>query len=227
MSHDDFAFEPIRGLPEKLPAGERILWQGEPNWVAMARHVFHVRFVAAYFALIALWRIWDGVASGTAWGIVIGQAAWALGLGALAIGVLCLIAWGYGRTTVYTITDRRVVIRSGIAFQITFNLPFAVIMGAGLRTHRDGTGDIPLSLKGAREIAYLHIWPNVRPWKLARPEPMLRNIAVPEAVAELLASALKAHHTAAEGHDERVAVIAGRRSERPRVVRRPTVVAAE
>jgi len=30
--HDDFAGEPVRGLPEKLPAGERILWQGMPDW---------------------------------------------------------------------------------------------------------------------------------------------------------------------------------------------------
>ena len=32
MSHDDFAAEPINGLPELPPRGEVILWQGRPNW---------------------------------------------------------------------------------------------------------------------------------------------------------------------------------------------------
>ncbi len=29
--HDDFAFDPLPGLPEALPAGENILWQGRPD----------------------------------------------------------------------------------------------------------------------------------------------------------------------------------------------------
>ncbi len=226
MSHDDFAFEPIRGLPEKLPAGEHIQWQGAPNWIAMARHVFHVRFVAAYFALIAAWRVASAVSVGALDVSVIGQVAWALGLGAVVIAVLGLIAYGYSRTTVYTITNRRVVIRSGIAFQITFNLPFAVVTAAGLRRHRDGTGDIPLTLEGAGQIAYLHIWPNVRPWKLARPEPMLRNIPEPEKVAKRLADALEVYQLETGDVAGKETATALRPSERPRVVRRPAVVVA-
>jgi hypothetical protein len=37
MEHDDFAVEPVRGLPEKPPAGEIILWQGRPDTIALAR----------------------------------------------------------------------------------------------------------------------------------------------------------------------------------------------
>ena len=29
--HDDFDFEPVRGLPQVLPKGERMLWQGAPR----------------------------------------------------------------------------------------------------------------------------------------------------------------------------------------------------
>ncbi len=47
---DDFAFEPIRGLPEMPPEGERILWQGSPDWRALAWRVFHIREVTFYFA---------------------------------------------------------------------------------------------------------------------------------------------------------------------------------
>ena len=35
MSEDDFAVEPIEGLPELLPKGEVILWQGRPNWLRL------------------------------------------------------------------------------------------------------------------------------------------------------------------------------------------------
>ena len=31
MPHDDFQIEPVPGLPERPPEGERILWQGRPN----------------------------------------------------------------------------------------------------------------------------------------------------------------------------------------------------
>ena len=33
-------FEAALGLPEPLPAGETILWQGVPSWTAMARSLF-------------------------------------------------------------------------------------------------------------------------------------------------------------------------------------------
>ena len=48
--HHEHEFEAAPGLPEPLPAGERILWQGAPDWRALAVHVFHVRKLAAYFA---------------------------------------------------------------------------------------------------------------------------------------------------------------------------------
>ena len=38
MSDHDFDFEPIRGLPALLPAGEKQLWQGSPHWKSQAIH---------------------------------------------------------------------------------------------------------------------------------------------------------------------------------------------
>ena len=50
-------FEPVHGLPEELPAGEEILWQGAPDWRAFAMHVFHVRAIALYGAILCAWRL--------------------------------------------------------------------------------------------------------------------------------------------------------------------------
>ena len=60
MDHDDFDQEPIRGLPEMLPPGERILWQGAPSARALARDALRVRWVGGYFAVLFLWSTISG-----------------------------------------------------------------------------------------------------------------------------------------------------------------------
>jgi hypothetical protein len=182
-----------RGLPEKLPAGERVLWQGSPSWRVLFRHAFHGRFLAAYFAVIVTWctltNIWDGEAAGAV-------ALSFLKLGGLSLVPIALIAlysWGIERSTIYTITSRRVVISVGIAVPMTINLPFARIESAGLKHYAGGAGDIPLALLPTERMAYLLVWPHARPWRMARAEPMLRCISDVQSAAAVLARALAAH----------------------------------
>ena len=56
MSQDDFAFEPIRGLPERPPEGEVILWQGQPNWLRLTVDSLNLWWVSAYFIFLFVWR---------------------------------------------------------------------------------------------------------------------------------------------------------------------------
>ena len=56
MSHDDFAFEPQEGLPERLPQTEVMLWQGRPSAWALFRGAYGLRWIVAYFAVVVLWR---------------------------------------------------------------------------------------------------------------------------------------------------------------------------
>lgn len=186
---DDIKPEPVPGLPEDLPEGERRLWSGSPHWRAIAMHVFHVRAVAIYFAGLAMWKT---VGAFNAGGVV--DAAMSASMVALfaaaALGLLVLFARLIAKTTIYTITNERVVIRAGVALPKAINIPFSVIGSAALTVRKGGDGDIPLQITGPDRAAYLHLWPHVRPWRLARAEPMLR--AVPDAanVAGLLAGAL-------------------------------------
>ncbi|MCI1192614.1 PH domain-containing protein [Calidifontimicrobium sp. SYSU G02091] len=189
MEHD---FEPVRGLPEALPAGEHIVWQGAPRWQRLAIDALHVRKVAVYFALLLAWRVADGLAAGGGAGAALAAAAWTLPLAAVAIGLLLLIGWLMARTTVYTLTNRRIVMRVGVVLGIAFNLPLARIASAALRRHRDGSGDIMLALSGPDRIAYLHLWPHARPWFVRQPQPMLRALADVDRVARLVADALAA-----------------------------------
>lgn len=186
----EYDFEPIKGLPGELPQGERILWQGAPEPWRLAISLFHVRFVAGYFALLLAWRIitvlYDsGGASEAAM-----ASALVIAIALAALGILTALAYAIARTTVYTITSARVVMRFGVALPMTINVPFRVIGSAALRAHPDGTADLPLALMGEDKFAYFHLWPHVRPWVFKRPEPMLRAVADGERAAAILGEAL-------------------------------------
>ena len=163
----EYEIEPIRGLPGNLPKGEHILWQGAPTWRGLAIAPFHLRAVAGYFAVLA--------ASGLIAGSQLGAAITA-GLGAIGVAVLAALAWLCARTTVYTITNRRAVFRFGMALTKCVNIPFATVAGAAIKLRADGNGDIPLALTADARVGFVHLWPHARPWKVGRPEPMLRGI---------------------------------------------------
>jgi hypothetical protein len=188
----EFATEPVKGLPERLPAGERMLWQGQPSWGALAVQVFHVRKIAIYFGLILILRLAAGWTDGSSAAGAAAFLVWFLPVAIVAVSIPALLAWLYARTTVFTITDRRVVMRYGVALPWSLNLPYRVIDSAFMRQHRDGTADIPISLSGHGRISYLHLWPFVRPWWISRPQPMIRGLPDGLHAARVLSHALNA-----------------------------------
>ena len=185
-------FEPVRGLPEPLPRGESILWQGGPRWTVLARQAFHATPIAIYFGVLLAWRALHAAQSGETWSQAAVPIALLALLAAVALGLLLLLAWFASSTAMYTVTNKRVVMRIGIVLTVSYNLPFRAIEAAGLRVNRDGTGDINLLLTPENKIAWLNLWPHVRPWRVKRPEPVLR--ALPEAarVAAILSQAVAA-----------------------------------
>ena len=87
------------------------------------------------------------------------------------------------RTTVYTVTNKRIVMRLGIVLTVTFNLPLKRIAAADVRNLDGSFGDISLALQGDDRIGWVHLWPSVRPWRINQPEPTLRAIADVQTVA--------------------------------------------
>jgi hypothetical protein len=156
----------------------------------VALHVFHVRTLAWYFAAMMLL-----------------QATYLLGepernlfkplllsflLSVISLGILSLMAWLTASTAMYTLTNKRVVMRIGIVLTLTFNLPLRMLAGASIKTNPDGTGDIALKLAGNDHIAWLNLWPHARPWALRHPEPSLRCIANVGVVGERIVQAWQA-----------------------------------
>lgn len=179
----EYEIEPVPGLPGHLPPGERILWQGKPDWRVLARTAFHTRLVMGYFILLVGWAMVDALSgSGDAAGIAMTALA-----GVSGVALLHLLAWGSARTTLYTLTNRRIVMRIGMAVPKCINLPLGMIETAGFASGPGGAGDMPLTLVGAPKLGFLALWPHARPWRLVRPEPMLRAVPDGAQVAALIA----------------------------------------
>lgn len=191
----EYENEPIRGLPGHLPEGEHILWQGAPEWRTLAKTAFHVRTVAIYFGVLMAWRAGETLLAGGGLLAALASTAWLTIAAAAGLGLLALLAWLSARTTVYTITNRRVVLRFGIALPKAVNVPFTTIEGASLKRQADGAGDIAISVGGQRRIAYLQLWPHVRPWRLSQPQPTLRSVPQAGVAAQILAEALSGEAT--------------------------------
>ena len=185
-AHDDFEVEASLGLPEPLPAGEQQLWQGSPRWQSLARHAFHVRKVAAYFLLLALWISVEGLHDGQAFTAILLSLGKLTLLAGLAIGLLMALAWACAREAIFTVTSRRLVVRFGVALRMTLNVPFTIFDRVAVRLHEDGTGDIPIAMTEGNKLAYPILWPFARPWRLRRPEIMLRCIPDAARVADLI-----------------------------------------
>ncbi|GAA5075992.1 photosynthetic complex putative assembly protein PuhB [Roseibacterium beibuensis] len=190
MSHDDFQTEPVRGLPENLPEGERILWQGQPDWWALTKESLSFWWVAGYFFFLFAWRTISGAAT-ESWIDSATAASFFLVLGGFVCLLLIIMGLIQAKTTMYTVTNKRVAMRIGAALTVTLNLPFRQVVNASLGLRRDGTGTIALELteESGFRPSYLNTWPHVRPWKMKNTQPALRCIPEAKKVAEILSEA--------------------------------------
>ena len=191
MSHQhEHEFEAAPGLPEALPVGEKILWQGAPDWRQLAVHAFHVRKLTLYFALMI--GLQGLVIRHQPADLILASLMTSTMLALTAVGILTSIAWFASHTCLYTLTNKRLVMRVGIVLTMTFNLPLIRLAGAALKPRGRGCGDIALRIKEPDRIAYLHLWPHARAWQLKNPQPSLRCVAHAGEVSEKIVQAWRA-----------------------------------
>jgi hypothetical protein len=186
-------FEAEYGLPEKLPADEHILWQGSPQWIALAHDVFHVNKIIIYFIAIVLLRMWFVFSDSDSLLLALQAASLLTPLFAITVVMIYALAYYTAKTCVYTITNKRVVMRVGIVLSVTYNLPYRQIIAANLLARGKNIGDIALQLDQSTRIAYLQLWPHVRSWQVRRPQPNLRSVAQVKEVAYTMTEAWKTY----------------------------------
>lgn len=173
----EYDHEPVRGLPGDLPDDEHIVWQSAPDWKQLVTTALHIRLSVAYFAAIVIWAVSRSD---------INTAVAVSVLGTVVVALFALFAWGVGRTTVYTLTNKRLVLRIGVALNKCINLPLSEIESANLKMLTDGHGNIVLDLKGMPRLGYIMLWPHARSLRFVRPQPMLRAIPDARNVAAML-----------------------------------------
>ena len=185
----EYEFEPQFGLPERLPSDEFIVWQGSPDIGALAASAFHIKKLVIYFILLIVACAWPALEAQAGAMAVLQAIKWIAPLSLLGLASIWLMAYMTSRTTVYTLTNKRVVMRLGIVLTVTFNLPLKQIASSDVCLLESGFGDITLALQGSDRIAWVHLWPSVRPWRISKPEPTLRAISDVQEVAVKLRDA--------------------------------------
>ena len=165
MGMTEYEDEPVEGLPEHLPEGETMVWQGRPTAAAMGKRVFFIRHLTLYFGLLiaghTVYRLMEGVSAAQ----VMGTLVWQSGLAATVLVLLTWLARAYAKSILYTLTSERLVIRSGVALPMMANIPIEQITAADMRVYRDGTGDILLKPDQDRKLYWVQrcCWVNAVP----------------------------------------------------------------
>jgi len=185
------AFGDRMGTPQP---DETVLWKGRPQVALLARTAFHTRTLGLYMGGLAVAALVMGRTD---------AALVAAGLGSALIALLYGLAWASARSTLYILTDTRMIMRIGMAIETRINLPLKQVTAAHLRMRGKDQGDIAFELSGDRLLGNLLLWPHVRPWHYAKPQPMLR--AVPDAahVARMIAET-RARFGAIDRHSSEV-----------------------
>ena len=185
-AHHEHEFEAALGLPEDLPRNEFIVWQGRPEWRQLAIEAFHVRKIAMYFAIMVLWQWVSLMESNTAGMDMLKQLGTSIGLALLALAVLSWSAYWSAQATMYTLTNKRIIMRIGIVLSLTFNLPLKKITACDLQLVNKQTGNIALGIATDSPIGWLNLWPHVRAWRVASPQPTLRCVPKAERLAQTM-----------------------------------------
>ena len=187
MNGHTHEFEPTFGFPESLPVSEKVLWQGSPCAWLIARRIFFLPHLFLYFLILSFLTLTVNSDVLTLKDLLVKFLSY-MSLGMVAIFLLLAISYLISSTTVYSITDKRVVMRIGIVLNLSLNIPVSKIQTAAFKAYPDKSGDISLNLVPENKIAYLHLWPHCRPWFFSSPRPRLSCLKDVEVAACCLAS---------------------------------------
>jgi hypothetical protein len=190
--------EPSPGLPARLPDGEFIVWQGRPEARIVMIRLLRARWIAAYFAIAALWSVAVGLNNAEAAWQLLGRLVFIAVAAMTVFAIMALYARAVAGTTLYTMTNKRIVMRVGIAISASFNLPYSQIAGADFRKGADGSGDLALTLKPGHGLSGSVFFPHQRGglWRKLSPQLMCLPDIAP--VAAMLAQQLRSYAPTAQ-----------------------------
>ena len=182
---------PPKDVLSVIPEGDEIIWHGRPDVRRFSLSALGIKYVLLYLLVVAVFNLQKSF--GTITPITFLQIMFPYIVSCcLALVLLVLVGLSQILPTLYVVTSKRVIIKSGFALIFMLNVPFDKIENIDKKVFSDGCGDISFRLISNKRVPFFAGWPSVRPWYFNNPEPTFRCIPNVNFVALELANAAQA-----------------------------------
>jgi len=178
-------FEAPKNILDAIPNGESILWKGRPSLWGFSWNLFGLKWITLYLSMLSIVSVARFFASDFYTAFYVDFLPFFLS-GIFASIILIGLAATQTYSTVYIITENRVIIKTGAALSFLISMPFKKIKEVNLQKRGASIGTISFELLSEKRVPYISCWPSVRPWKFKRTQPAFSCIGSVDKVATIL-----------------------------------------
>ena len=178
-------FEAPKNILDAIPNGESILWKGRPSLWGFSWNLFGLKWITLYLSILSIVSVARFFASDFYTAFYVDFLPFFLS-GIFASIILIGLAATQTYSTVYIITENRVIIKTGAALSFLISMPFKKIKEVNLQKRGASIGTISFELLSEKRVPYISCWPSVRPWKFKRTQPAFSCIGSVDEVATIL-----------------------------------------
>ena len=179
---------PPKDILSVIPKDEVIIWHGRPDLRRFCLTAIGIKYILVYLIIITCSIIYTRYGDFNLITFLQVLVPYLLSC-CLAIMLLVIVGISQVLPTVYVITSKRVIIKSGLALIFMLNVPFDKIASIDKNHYSDGSGNISFKLISKKRVPFFASWPSVRPWYFSNPEPAFRCIADVDVIALKLSEA--------------------------------------
>lgn len=187
----------VKRLPDEvrksIPNNEKIHWNGEPSWASLGYQVFGIKYLIFYFILSALYAVSQLGPVFSLLAFLVHYVPFLIS-GAVAASILFVLAYLATRHTSYVITEKRIVIRTGVALVFLLNVPLKNIISIDKQRLAGGRGNLSFEAKSKKRIPFLSCWPSVKSGSFVQPSPAFRSISNIEEIGVLITELAEKTH---------------------------------
>ena len=178
-------FEAPKNILDAIPNGESILWKGRPSLWGFSWNLFGLKWITLYLSMLSIVSVARFFASDFYTAFYVDFLPFFLS-GIFASIILIGLAAIQTYSTVYIITENRVIIKTGAALSFLISMPFKKIKEVNLQKRGASIGTISFELLSEKRVPYISCWPSVRPWKFKRTQPAFSCVRSVDEVATIL-----------------------------------------
>ena len=184
-------FEVHKNILDAIPEGESILWKGKPSFWGFSWYFFGLKLLAFYLIILSVVFAARLTVTDFFTAFVVDFLPFLLS-GILTSCILMALAKIQSQSSLYIITENRVIIKSGAALSFLISMPFKKIKAVNLQKRKGSLGTISFELNSGKRVPYISCWPSVRPWRFKNTEPAFSCIENVDEVATILRKSVMA-----------------------------------